>query len=177
MPGRGGGVFDSDWLERLDPRLLFSLAGRVAVVTGAAGGIGSWLSAGFAKAGASVVGSDRDEAGTNAVAEALTAAGMTARPLVVDLEDDDSAGRIVGFAMEQFGRLDVLVNNAGINRRLPMLEVTTDLLEQIWRVDYTRIYELSQAAARVMIAQGGGRIVNVSSRTRPANRPGTLAAK
>lgn len=164
MPGEaGGGLFEVDWLERLEPKRLFSLANKVAIVTGAAGGIGSWLSAGFAKAGASVVVTDRDEVGTTAVADALSTAGLAAAPLVVDLEDDDSASRIVDFAVEQFGQLDVLVNNAGINRRIPMLEVTTELLEQIWRVDYTRIYELSQAAARVMIPQGGGSIIHMSS--------------
>jgi NAD(P)-dependent dehydrogenase (short-subunit alcohol dehydrogenase family) len=156
-------VFERDWLDRLTPARLFSLKGKVAVVTGAAGGIGRWLSAGLAEAGAAVVVTDQDEAGTAAVAEALAARNTTAAPLVVDLEDEDAAVRIVDFAVGRFGRLDVLVNNAGINKRVPMLEVVQDLLALIWKVDYIRIYELSQAAARVMIAQGGGSIIHISS--------------
>jgi NAD(P)-dependent dehydrogenase (short-subunit alcohol dehydrogenase family) len=156
-------VFEPDWFDRLAPERLFSLTGKVALVTGAAGGIGSWLSAGLAKAGAAVVVTDRDAQPAKAVADALVAAGLKAAELAVDLEDDGSPERLVRFAVERFGRLDVLVNNAGINRRLPMLEVTTELLEHIWKLDYIRCYELSQAAVRVMLGQGAGSIIHISS--------------
>ncbi len=154
---------DDAWRERLRPDRLYSLAGRVAIVTGGAGGIGRWLSMGFGLAGASVVVTDRDAVPTGDVVAWLRGAGVEAHALVVDLEDEDAAERIIGATVERCGRLDVLVNNAGINRRLGMLEVTTDLLEHIWKVDYIRCYELSQAAARVMIGQGGGSIIHVSS--------------
>jgi NAD(P)-dependent dehydrogenase (short-subunit alcohol dehydrogenase family) len=156
-------VFDTDRLEGIDPARLFSLAGKVAVVTGGAGGIGRWLSAGLARAGAAVVVTDRNAEAAEATARALSNAGLRAVALVVDLEDDDAAARIVEFAVERFSRLDVLVNNAGVNARLPMLEVTTDMLEHIWKVDYIRAYQLSQAAARVMIAQRAGAIIHISS--------------
>lgn len=154
---------DESWVTRVRPNHLFSLDGRVAVVTGAAGGIGRWLCAGFGLAGAKVVATDRDESGTDDVVEWLGRLGVEASSLVLDLEDDDSASRIVDAAVRRNGRLDVLVNNAGVNRRIGMLEVTTELLEHIWKVDYIRCYELSQQAARVMIEQGGGSIIHVSS--------------
>lgn len=158
-----GQVYDDEWLERLQPTRLFDLMGKVAIVTGGAGGIGRWLSAGLARAGATVVVTDREAEATHAVATALTAAGLHAEALVVDLEEDDAASRIVGGTVRRLGRIDVLVNNAGINRRLPMLDVTKAELEHVWKVDYIRCYELSQAAARAMIGQGGGAIIQISS--------------
>ncbi len=112
---------EGEWLGRLEPARLFSLEHKVAIVTGGAGGIGRWLAAGMAKAGAAVIVTDRDPEPTGLTAAELTRAGYQVVPCVVDLEDDDAARRIVGFAMERFGRLDVLVNNAGINSRVPML--------------------------------------------------------
>jgi NAD(P)-dependent dehydrogenase (short-subunit alcohol dehydrogenase family) len=158
-----GPLFETRWLERIETSRLFSLRGKVAIVTGGAGGIGRWLSAGLATAGAAVVVTDRDAKATEAVAGALVDVGLRAVPLVVDLENGDAAAQIVGATVERLGRVDVLINNAGINARIPMLEVTTELLEHVWRIDYIRGYELSQAAARVMIAQGGGAIIHISS--------------
>ena len=147
-------ALDPARFDRLVPSRLFSLEGKVAVVTGAAGGIGTWLSAGLGRAGAQVLVTDREEGSTVAVSRALQARGLDVSPLPVDLEASDAAQRIVGTAVERYGRLDVLINNAGINRRLSMLEVTHELLEHIWTVDYLRCYELSQAAVRVMIPRG-----------------------
>ena len=157
-------VFEPELLDRLAPERLFDLHGKVACVTGAAGGIGKWLSAGFAAAGASVLITDREPEALAAVAAALQQRGWRTEALAVDLEDADAAERIVTGAVDRLGRLDILVNNAGVNRRIGMLEVTTDLLEHIWKVDYTRCYELSQASVRVMMRQGsGGSIIQISS--------------
>jgi NAD(P)-dependent dehydrogenase (short-subunit alcohol dehydrogenase family) len=154
---------DSDWLDRLSPDRMFSLKGKVAAITGAAGGIGSWLSAGFAAAGASVLLTDIDLARTQAVADAISARGMIATALAVDLRDEDAADQIVSGTIERFGRLDILVNNAAVNQRIPILDVSAQLLDEILRIDYVRCYQLAQSAARVMIPQGGGRILNISS--------------
>jgi NAD(P)-dependent dehydrogenase (short-subunit alcohol dehydrogenase family) len=154
---------DSAWLARIRPDRWFSLAGRVAVVTGGAGGIGRWLSAGFGLAGASVLVTDRESGLTEEAVAWLRDSGVTARGLAVDLEDDDAAARIVQSTLHIWGRLDVLVNSAGINKRISMLAVSPELLEHIWKIDYIRCYELSQAAARVMIDQGGGAIIQIGS--------------
>ena len=156
-------MLEDKWLERLAPQRLFSLRGRVAVVTGAAGGVGRWLSAGFGLAGARVLLTDRDADGLQALASDLQAAGVETASLAIDLDDPDAPARIVDAAIEQFDGIDVLVNNAGFNRRVPMLEVEPGLLDEIWRVDYIRCYQLSQAAARVMIDRGGGSIIHIGS--------------
>lgn len=158
-----GGRFEPAWLEHLAPGGLFSVEGRIAVVTGAAGGIGSWLAAGLGLAGAVVIATDRDQDDTEGVVDSLRQVGVQAWPLAIDLMDDEAAARIVDHAVERFGRIDVLVNNAGVNRRVPMLAVTRELFEELWKVDYQRCYELSQAAARVMVAQGTGSIIQISS--------------
>jgi NAD(P)-dependent dehydrogenase (short-subunit alcohol dehydrogenase family) len=117
----------------------------------------------MAMAGATVVVTDRDAAAADAVVSTLAGAGLHATALVVDLEDDGSANEIVDTTMGRWGRIDVLVNNAGINTRLPMLDVSSEALQHIWKVDYIRCYELSQAAARVMANQGSGAIIQISS--------------
>ena len=156
-------MLEEKWLERLAPQRLFSLRGRVAIVTGAAGGVGRWLGAGFGLAGARVLLTDRDADGLRALASDLQAAGVETASLAIDLDDPDAPARIVDAAIEQFDGVDVLVNNAGFNRRVPMLEVEPGLLDEIWRVDYIRCYQLSQAAARVMIDRGGGSIIHIGS--------------
>jgi NAD(P)-dependent dehydrogenase (short-subunit alcohol dehydrogenase family) len=156
-------TFEAELLERLRPDSLFSLEGRVAVITGAAGGIGSWLSAGFAGAGAAVMLTDLDIVRTRAVADAIASRGMKTAALAVDLRDDDAADRIVQGTTDRFGRLDIVVNNAAINQRVPILDVSAELLDEILRIDYVRCYQLAQSAARVMIPRGGGCILNISS--------------
>jgi gluconate 5-dehydrogenase len=156
-------LLDSDWLDRLAPEQLFSLRGRVALITGAAGGIGRWLCAGFGAAGAAILASDIDEGGLESLAHELRARDVTIQTLVVDLARDDAPELVTRETVTRLGRLDVLVNNAGINRRLPMLEVDVELLRHIWEVDFIRCYQLSQAAARIMVGQGGGSIIHIGS--------------
>jgi len=155
---------DPQTVRGLSPAALFSLEGRVAIVTGAAGGIGRWLAAGLGAAGASVLATDLDEAGLTALESSLVAAGIDAAATVVDLTDDGAADQIVAAALERFGAVHVLVNNAAVNRRMPMLEMDPATWDWIVRVDVRLPYFLSQRAARAMIEQGvGGSIVSISS--------------
>ncbi len=147
----------------LAPSAAFSLAGRVAVVTGAAGGIGRWLAAGLGAAGAAVLLTDRDEDGLQEVDRVLSSAGVETGSLACDLGADDAPERIVAAGLDRFGRLDVLVNNAAVNRRLPILDMDRDTWDWIMRVDLRAPYFLSRTAARVMREQGGGAIINISS--------------
>jgi NAD(P)-dependent dehydrogenase (short-subunit alcohol dehydrogenase family) len=156
-------MLQEGWLDRLAPDRLFSLHDRVAVVTGAAGGVGRWLSAGFGLAGARVLLTDIDADGLRVLQADLHAVDVEVAAFTADLDDPESPERIVAAALERFGRLDVLVNNAGINQRVPMLDVDAELLERIWRVDYIRCYQLAQAAAQVMIEAGGGSIIHIGS--------------
>lgn len=150
-------------LESLRPSSLFDLRGTVAVVTGAAGGIGRWLSAGLAAAGSSIVLTDMDATSLEAMTERLQARGAAAACVVADLTDADAPQRIVRFAVERYGRLDTLINNAGANRRIPMLEVDDETLDLIWTINFRRPYVLAQEAARVMKERGGGSIISISS--------------
>jgi len=156
--------FDAEAVRSLAPQACFSLEGRVALVTGAAGGIGRWLSAGLAAAGASVLATDVQEPGLVELCDTLRDVGATAAYVVADLDDVSAPDRLVATAVEQFGAIHVLVNNAAVNKRMPILEMDVETWDWITRLDLRVPYFLSQRAAREMIAQGtGGSIVSISS--------------
>jgi NAD(P)-dependent dehydrogenase (short-subunit alcohol dehydrogenase family) len=154
---------DADVIRELAPGQAFSLAGKTAVVTGSAGGIGRWLAAGLGVAGANVLLTDLEQAPLDELVELFESAGIEAAAFPCDLLDDSAPQRPVDAAVERFGRLDVLVNNAAVNRRMPILEMKPETWDLITRVDLRVPYFLSQAAARVMIEQGSGAVVNISS--------------
>ena len=157
-------VLDAAAIARLAPSALFSLRGRTALVTGAAGGIGRWLAAGLGAAGAAVVVSDIEGAALGDVAAALRAAGIEATAVVADLADETAPDALVDAAVEAFGGLHVVVNNAAVNRRGPILDMDGATWDRITRLDLRAPYFLSQRAARRMIEQGdGGSIVSISS--------------
>jgi NAD(P)-dependent dehydrogenase (short-subunit alcohol dehydrogenase family) len=157
-------VLDAAAIARLAPSALFSMQGRTALVTGAAGGIGRWLAAGLGAAGAAVVVSDIEGAALGDVAAALRAAGIEATAVVADLADETAPDALVDAAVEAFGGLHVVVNNAAVNRRGPILDMDGATWDRITRLDLRAPYFLSQRAARRMIEQGdGGSIVSISS--------------
>jgi NAD(P)-dependent dehydrogenase (short-subunit alcohol dehydrogenase family) len=155
--------FDAEAVRGLAPARLCSLEGRVAAVTGAAGGIGRWLAAGLGAAGARVLLHDLAEEPLAPVVDVLAAAGIESATVVADLADDDAADAIVAAAGERLGGLDVLVNCAAINRRKPTLDVTRDDWDAVMDVDLRAPFFLAQAAARAMRERGGGAILNVGS--------------
>lgn len=155
---------DAGAISELAPSRLFELDGRVAIVTGAGGDIGGWLAAGLGRAGARLVATDVDEAGLKGLAQLLEGAGIDCERVVADLAVTASAEAIVDAALDRFGRVDVLVNCAAVNRREPILDVTPDEYDRIVAVDLRAPYFLAQAAARAMVrAQRGGSIINVGS--------------
>jgi NAD(P)-dependent dehydrogenase (short-subunit alcohol dehydrogenase family) len=156
-------TFNVDTINALAPPSLFSLEGKAAVVTGAGGGIGRWLAAGLGAAGARVLVTDVQEDALDEVCAVLGGAGIACEWLVVDLAEPDAPRRVVGAAVELLGGLDVLVNNAAVNRRMPILDMDHETYDLIMRIDLRLPYFLSQAAARVMKDSGGGAIVNISS--------------
>ena len=140
------------------------LDGKVALVTGAARGLGAGMAAGLAEAGADVVGLDISP--MNATERSVTATGRRFYAMSRDLMQTkaEGAAEIVAQCVSEMGRLDVLVNNAGIIRRDPALEFGQDDWEGVIQINLSAAFYLSQAAARRFVEQGdGGKIVNTAS--------------
>jgi 3-oxoacyl-[acyl-carrier protein] reductase len=138
----------------------FSLENRVAVVTGAASGIGREAALTFAGAGAKVVLADVDEAG---LAETAAAIGTAAAVLATDVSRRADIDALAVRALEFGGRLDVWANVAGTAGPCPMLEVTEELVDRVIAINLKGVYWGSVAAARAMKEQGSGSIINISS--------------
>lgn len=140
------------------------LAGKVALVTGASRSIGRAIALGFAREGAKVVVNyRRGAAEADAVVAEIAAAGGEAIPVQADVRRRDEVVRMVATAVDRFGRLDVLVNNAGILKRTPFLEITEEEWDDVLATNLKAYFFCAQAVAPTMIAQGSGSIVNISS--------------
>jgi 2-dehydro-3-deoxy-D-gluconate 5-dehydrogenase len=140
------------------------LDGKVALVTGAARGLGAGMAAGLAEAGADVVGLDVSP--MDETERSVTVTGRRFHAMSRDLMQTkaEGAAEIVAACVSEMGRLDVLVNNAGIIRRDPALEFGQDDWEGVIQVNLSAAFYLSQAAARRFVEQGdGGKIVNTAS--------------
>jgi NAD(P)-dependent dehydrogenase (short-subunit alcohol dehydrogenase family) len=157
-------TIDAAKVEALRPAALFDLRDKVAVVTGAGGGLGAWLSAGLGAAGAKLFLTDHPRLPTTTTAQAIVGAGGEAHEHVADLLEDAVADRIIHAAIQRFGRVDILVNNAGTNRREPIFEVSRQSWDAIAAIDLRVPYELSRAAAKAMAeSQTGGSIIHIGS--------------
>jgi glucose 1-dehydrogenase len=141
------------------------LTGKVAIVTGAATGIGRGIAMGMAKEGASVVIDYIGDAKlADGVVQSIQGAGGKAAAIAADVSDPKQAENLVQQATKTFGQLDILVNNAGIEHKYHFTEFPFEKWQKILAVDLTGPFLCAQSAARVMIQQGkGGRIVNISS--------------
>lgn len=137
---------------------------KVVIITGSGRGIGRQMALRFAAEGARVVVADLSEPHARDVAAEIVQAGGVAEAVRVDVADPKSAAAMVESARAKFGRVDVLVNNAGIGSNCSVLEMSLEEWERNLRVNLTGTFLCAQAAARVMVAQeGGGRIVNIAS--------------
>ncbi len=140
---------------------LCSLAGKSAVVTGGAMGIGFGIVKRFVEAGASVLLADVDGKAAEAAAARLSGRIV---PLAVDVGSDTAADTIVARCVESFGGLDILVNNAGIFPTVPLLQMPPELFDRVLRINLRGLVLLSKAAGLQMVKQGrGGKIINIGS--------------
>lgn len=140
------------------------LAGQVVIITGATGGIGTAIALQCAAAGAALVLTGRRQVEGETLTQRIMNRGTPARFVAADLAAKGSAEHIVEAAVAQFGRLDVLVNNAGILRAGSALDCTDDDWDAVLATNVTAAFRASRAAVRQMRAQGhGGAIVNIAS--------------
>ena len=142
----------------------FSLAGEIAIVTGSARGIGRGIALAFAEAGADLVCVDRRVSDMEATAEEIRTLGRRALAIACDVRDRQQVENMVARAMEDFGRINILVNNAGRAPLRQVLEMSAEEWETDIRANLTSMFICSQAVARVMLEHKAGSIVNISSR-------------
>ncbi len=154
------------------------LAGRVAIVTGGGKGIGAVYTAGLAREGARVVAADIDEAAAEAQVARLRAEGADALAVRVDTADAASVEAMVRAAVDRFGGLDILVNNAALYTALlpkrPFWELDEAAWDRVLRVNVTGLWLCARAALPHLRASGRGRIINISLATVMAGTPGFL---
>jgi NAD(P)-dependent dehydrogenase (short-subunit alcohol dehydrogenase family) len=147
-------------LDPNDPLAAFRLDGEVAVVTGAASGIGAAIALGLARVGARVALVDRDLEGATAVAREI---GGEAQASLLEVTDAAAVQRVFAEIARRWGRLDVLVNSAGIAIRKPALELAPAEWNRVMGVNVTGSFLCAREAARHMLARGFGSIINIAS--------------
>jgi len=144
---------------------LFSLAGKVALITGAGKGLGAEIAIALAEAGAAVAVAGHRLSDAQRTADTITAGGGTAIALAVDVSDEESVKTMVDATVQQLGRIDVLFNNAGISDvpLAPVHQYPTEQWRRLLSVDLDGVFFGSKHALGHMVEQGSGVIVNVSS--------------
>jgi gluconate 5-dehydrogenase len=151
---------------------LFSLAGKRALVTGAARGIGFAIAEGLSMAGASVILNGRTPTALEAAAAQLRASGAQVGVSCFDVTDAAGSAAAAKAIEEQVGPLDILVNNAGIQRRAPLEKFADDDWRELMATNLDGVYYVSKAVAPYMIGRGRGKIINVGSVQCELARPG-----
>jgi gluconate 5-dehydrogenase len=144
---------------------LFDLTGRTALVTGATSGIGLSLATGLAQAGAGVVVNGRDQERIDRAIATLKAEGLHAHGMRFDCTVESEVDAGIARIEREIGPIDILINNAGIQRRAPLLEMETALWDDVIRTNLTGVFLVGRAAARGMVDRRRGKIINIASLT------------
>jgi 3-oxoacyl-[acyl-carrier protein] reductase len=139
------------------------LTGKVAIITGAANGLGSAAAEIFAREGACVAIADFNEEIGNARAQELSDQGYQVAFFQVNVADQDSVNKMVKNVVNRFGKVDILVNNAGITRDAMLKKMTLENFQKVLDVNLTGVFLCTQAVVPTMLEQGCGRIINTSS--------------
>ena len=151
-----------------------ALAGKVAIVTGGGRGIGLAIARLLAEDGASVVVSGRDAARLEAAVKDLESLGAPAMAVAADAAKREDADRLVEATRERFGRIDVLVNNAGITRDQLLVRMKDDDWDQVLDTNLRGVFLMTRAVGKVMMRQKSGRIINIASTAGAMGNPGQV---
>ncbi len=152
----------------------FDLTGKVALVTGAYRGLGFAIAQGLARAGATVVLNGRRQDALDSAVASLSAQGLGASTSVFDVTDRDAIGTAIAKLNERFGRVDILFNNAGIQRRGPLVDFPQAQWDEIVATNLTAPFVVSQAVLPGMIERKSGKIIHVASLMSELARPGVV---
>jgi gluconate 5-dehydrogenase len=147
----------------MDYKDLFNLEGRVAVVTGASGGIGKAIALALAAHGAEVLVAGRNPDKTRAAAAEVEAGGRRAAPFLLEITSRASAEDMAAAALKEFGRIDILVNSAGMNIRKEILAISEEDWDQVLTTNLKGVLYCCQAVGRHLVRQEYGKVVNISS--------------
>ncbi|NLO85472.1 MAG: gluconate 5-dehydrogenase [Clostridiales bacterium] len=142
---------------------MFSLEGKIALVTGASYGIGFAMASGMAEAGATIVFNDINQELVGKGMAAYTEKGIKAHGYVCDVTDEDAVNALVATIEKEVGVIDILVNNAGIIKRVPMCDMSAADFRKVIDVDLNAPFIVSKAVIPAMIKKGAGKIINICS--------------
>ena len=142
---------------------IFRLDGKVALVTGASYGIGMAMAKALAQAGATIVFNDRNPERVTTAMEEYRNDGIDARGYLFDVTDEKAVKEHIGRITSEVGIIDILINNAGIIKRVPALEMEAAEFREVIDIDLTGPFIMSKAVAPGMIKKGGGKIINICS--------------
>jgi gluconate 5-dehydrogenase len=144
-------------------RSLFDLTGRIALVTGSSQGIGLSLAQGLGRSGASLVLNARNSAELDKAVAALRAEGIQAAAKAFDVTDPEAVRKGIDWVEAEIGPIEILVNNAGIQRRMPLQDFTVEAWREVMRTNLDSVFFVGQAVALHMIPRGHGKIINIAS--------------
>lgn len=156
-------------------RALFDLTDQIAIVTGGGGGLGREVARGLAEFGARLVITDLDMSAAEAVAEEIKGSGGQARALQVDVTSPSSARALADTVAAEEGRIDILVNAAGVFTVAPAVELSPEAWKRVVEVNLTGVFLVSQSVGAVMLRQGRGKVINLASVSSQVGNPGYAA--
>lgn len=153
----------------------FDVQGKVVIVTGAGRGIGRSVAKGFADAGAKVIVCSRTESELVFLQEEIEKTGGICEVITCDVSRKSDIENVVQKTVEKFGKIDVLINNAGITKKVPAKDIALEDFKKIIDINLTSVFLFAQLVGRVMIEQGFGKIINVSSVASDQGLTGSIA--
>jgi gluconate 5-dehydrogenase len=147
----------------MNVKQLFDLTGQVAVISGGSMGLGRQMAEGLAEMGANVVLCARKKERCEEAAQSLRARGVETLALACDVKDKSAIQLVVDETLAKFGRLDILINNAGVSWGAPVEDMTLDQWDRVLSTNLTGTFLFCQAAGKAMVSQGSGKIINIAS--------------